>query len=209
MYTYRSTHTITVQTNHHNIIIHHLKMQVYTTNKTSGLIYILKKHPQHSSPIKWCSVFFSFKWNSIPFSKKGSWLIFRWIPPRSPPRHLDHRASVLHIVQLAARVHPSDRWFEGGLVDGKGWDGRWCFSRICRWFGCLLEIWFLEKCTSWCGRKSATLVIIVPLDRTSRSAWISRTIIIFTYKKKNAAVFVQGTKKGAHFWVELQQRLCF
>lgn len=181
MYTYRSTHTITVQTNHHNIIIHHLKMQVYTTNKTSGSIYIIKKHPQHVTPLNGVRCF--FRSNEIPFSKKGSWLIFRWIPPRSPPRHLDHRASVLHIVQLARKLMGRD---------GMGPRGKLMQTPL---FGCLFEICLLEKMHIMMWKEIGHIGDHSYCDGTSRSGWISRTIIIFTYKKKRSG-FCSGGKIG-------------
>lgn len=167
-------------------------MQVYTTNKTSGSIYILKKHPQHSNPIKWCSVF-GFKWNSIPFSKKGIWLIFRWIPPRLTSEAFRPQSFSASHSSTGGQGHPSDRWFEGGLVDGKGWDGRWCFSRICRCLVVYLGYVCWKKCASWCGRKSATLVIIVTATELPGQLGF-RGLSSSLPTKKNAAVFVQGAK---------------
>lgn len=171
-------------------------MQVYTTNKTSGSIYIIKKHPQHVTPLNGVRCF--FRSNEIQFlsPKKG----FGWSSggflPGSPPRHLDHRASVLHIVQLAARVHPSDRWFEGGLVDGKGWDGRWCFSRICPLFG-----WEYLRYVCW---KKMHIMMWKEIghigdhsycDGTSRSGW-NFADYHHLYLQKKRSGFCSGGKKG-------------
>ena len=109
----------------------------------------------------------------------------------SPPRHLDHKASVLHIVQLAPPWLLKEEFY-GGM----GRDGGLVVSLLLL-FGRLFEICLLEKCTSWWGRRiPATFVIIVCCRQNFQVGFWGLSSFLPTntseYIQQNTDVFVGG-----------------